>query len=207
MGDFRSLKVAKSGGRYFYELNTPGWPSLVCDQYHLSELNRIVPFQEKPHALKVLLLAITKKCALQCEHCFEWDALNGKEKLTTDNLKTIVQKFQANGVGQVQFSGGEPLLRMPAILEVVGAAAPGTDFWVITLGHRLTPKMPTHLRVQGLRASPSALITLSRTCTTNSGALKVPMIGWSRQRQMPAGPGSLSACRFAPPELLPPKKT
>ena len=150
MGDFRSLKVAKSGGRYFYELNTPGWPSLACDQYHLSELNRIVPFQEKPQALKVLLLAITKKCALQCEHCFEWDALNGKEKLTVDNLKSIVQKFQANGVGQVQLSGGEPLLRMPAILEVMGAAAPGTDFWIITSGHRFTLENAITLKRAGI---------------------------------------------------------
>lgn len=150
MGDYALRKVAKSGGRYFYDLNTPGWPSLAFDQYHLAELNRIEPFQEKPLALKVLLLAITKKCALQCEHCFEWDALNGKEKLSMENLKTVIRKFQANGVAQVQFSGGEPLLRMPAMLELLASAAPGTDFWVITSGHRLTPENALALHNAGL---------------------------------------------------------
>jgi MoaA/NifB/PqqE/SkfB family radical SAM enzyme len=150
MGDYRLRKVTKAGGRYFFDLNTPGWPSLAFDQYHLAELNRIEPFREKPLFLKVLLLAITKKCALQCAHCFEWDALNGKEKLSVENLKTIIQKFQTNGVAQVQFSGGEPLLRMPAMLEVIGAAAPGTDFWVITSGHRLTPEAAFSLRQAGL---------------------------------------------------------
>jgi MoaA/NifB/PqqE/SkfB family radical SAM enzyme len=150
MGDYRLRKVTKAGGRYFFDLNTPGWPSLAFDQYHLAELNRIEPFQDKPLYLKVLLLAITKKCALQCAHCFEWDALNGKEKLSIENLKTIIHKFQANGVAQVQFSGGEPLLRMPAMLEVMGAAAPGTDFWVITSGHRLTPEAACTLRQAGL---------------------------------------------------------
>ncbi len=150
MGDYGLRKVAKSGGRYFYDLNTPGWPSLAFDQYHLAELNRIEPFHNKPNFLKVLLLAITKKCALQCEHCFEWDALNGKEKLTVENLKTIVHKFQANGVAQVQFSGGEPLLRMLAMLEVLDAAAPATDFWVLTSGHRLTSENALRLKKAGL---------------------------------------------------------
>ena len=150
MGDYGLRKVAKSGGRYFFDLNTPGWPSLAFDEYHLAELNRIEPFQEKPLALKVLLLAITKKCALQCAHCFEWDALNGKEKLSIENLKTVIRKFQENGVAQVQFSGGEPLLRVPAMLELMAAAAPGTDFWVITSGHRFTAENAVALRRAGL---------------------------------------------------------
>lgn len=150
MGNYALQKVAKSQGRYFYDLNTPGWPSLAFDQYHLAELNRIEPFQDKPLALKVLLLAITKKCALQCEHCFEWDALNGKEKLSIENLKTIIRQFQTNGVAQVQFSGGEPLLRMSAMLELMASAAPGTDFWVITSGHRLTLENALALQNAGL---------------------------------------------------------
>jgi MoaA/NifB/PqqE/SkfB family radical SAM enzyme len=149
-GDFDLIKVAYNGGRYYYDLNTPGWPSRAFDDYHLSELNRITPFRQGSHYLKILLLAITKKCAMQCAHCFEWDALNGKEKLSEEDLLSIVGHFQHNGVGQVQLSGGEPLLRMPAILKLLEKAQPNTEFWVLTSGHRLTAENAQALAQAGL---------------------------------------------------------
>ena len=150
LGDFALTKVAKVDGRYYYEYNTPGWPSQAYDEYHLAEINRVTPFRHKPFAFKNVIVAITKKCALRCEHCFEWEALNGKEKLTTPNLQAIVYKFQEQGVGQLQFSGGEPLLRMPALLTILKTAKPGTDFWVITSGHHFTLKNARALKQAGL---------------------------------------------------------
>ncbi|KAA5543470.1 radical SAM protein [Adhaeribacter rhizoryzae] len=150
LGDFAYKKVAKVDNRYFYEYNTPGWPSKAFDDYHLAELNRLVPFEQKPYFFKNVIIAITKKCALRCEHCFEWDALNKKEKLTTHDLQAIVQQFQAQGVGQLQFSGGEPLLRMPTLISLLQTAQPGTDFWVLTSGHLLTPEHAQSLKQAGL---------------------------------------------------------
>jgi MoaA/NifB/PqqE/SkfB family radical SAM enzyme len=150
LGDSALKKVAKVDGRYYYEYNTPGWPSSAYDEYHLAELNRIVPFRQKPYHFKNVIIAITKKCALRCEHCFEWEALNTKEKLTTPDLAAMVQQFQDQGVGQLQFSGGEPLLRLPALLSVLETARPGTDFWVITSGHLLTAEAATALKKAGL---------------------------------------------------------
>ncbi|GEO04941.1 hypothetical protein AAE02nite_26050 [Adhaeribacter aerolatus] len=150
LGDFAFKKVAKVDNRYFFEYNTPGWPSQAFDDYHLAELNRIVPFQHKPYVFKNVIVAITKKCALRCEHCFEWDVLNQKEKLTLADLQTIVRQFQEQGVGQLQFSGGEPLLRMPALLTLLKTAQPGTDFWVLTSGHLLTLETAQALKQAGL---------------------------------------------------------
>ncbi len=150
LGDSALSKVVKVGERYYYEYNTPGWPSQAFDAYHLAELSRIAPIQEKPFYLKNVIVAVTKKCALRCEHCFEWDALNGKETLTVANLQKIVQQFQDLGVGQLQFSGGEPLLRMPALLTLLKTAQPSTDFWVLTSGHLLTLANAQSLKEAGL---------------------------------------------------------
>ncbi|KAA3437732.1 radical SAM protein [Rufibacter hautae] len=150
LGDSPITKVAKIDGRYYYEYNTPGWPSQAYDDYHLAELNRIMPFQDKPFAFKNVIMAVTKKCAMRCEHCFEWDALNGKEKLTVDNLQNMVRQFQEQGVAQLQFSGGEPMLRMPALLSVLKSAKPITDFWVLTSGHLFTLENAQALKEAGL---------------------------------------------------------
>src|SRR5688500_18718537 len=50
LGDSAFFKVAKVSGRYYFEYNTPGWPSQAFDDYHLAELNRVFPFQNKPFA-------------------------------------------------------------------------------------------------------------------------------------------------------------
>jgi len=125
-------------------------PSQAFDDYHLAELNRIAPFRHQPFGFKYVIIAITKKCALRCEHCFEWDALNQKEKVTVADLQAMVQQFQELGLAQLQFSGGEPLLRMPALLSILQTARPGTDFWVITSGHLLTLENVCALKQAGL---------------------------------------------------------
>ncbi|MBK6364942.1 MAG: radical SAM protein [Saprospiraceae bacterium] len=80
------------------------------------------------------MFAITNKCPLHCEHCFEWDNLNKEEHLTTAEIINTVHKFQDYGTTQVMFSGGEPMLRIHDIYQTLQAAKPGTDFWIITSG-------------------------------------------------------------------------
>ncbi|ALI97707.1 radical SAM protein [Rufibacter tibetensis] len=150
LGNSPFIKAAKVAGRFYYEYNTPGWPSKAYDDYHLAELNRVFPFQDKPFAFKNVIMAVTKKCALRCDHCFEWDALNGKEKLTVENLHEIVRNFQEQGVAQLQFSGGEPMLRVPAMLSVLKEAQPVTDFWALTSGHLFTLENAFALKKAGL---------------------------------------------------------
>ena len=88
--------------------------------------------------LHMAFVAITKKCPLACEHCFEWDNLNKREKLSLSDLKKIVYSLQEKKIAQIHFSGGEPMLRVQDMLEVLQTAKPGTDFWVITSGYNFT---------------------------------------------------------------------
>ena len=126
-------KASKVNGRYFWRLGAPGFPSLAMSNLHRAELGRFIPGAQ-PKGLRTVFLAITKKCSMNCRHCFEWDNLNEPETLTTEDLISIVHTFQDYGTAQVMFSGGEPLRRIDAVFDVLAASRPGTDFWLITSG-------------------------------------------------------------------------
>ena len=149
-GEFVPRKMAYVAGRYYRGYHSPGWPSPAYHAYVATALNRIVPFRPQQNTLTMVFLAITKKCPLACEHCFEWEALNQKEKLTLPDLHALVRTFQDQGVTQIFFSGGEPMLRVHDLLEVLPAARPGTDFWVITSGFNFTRQNAEKLKQAGL---------------------------------------------------------
>ncbi|MET4073904.1 radical SAM protein [Hymenobacter sp. UYCo722] len=148
-GDLKVQKIARVAGRYYREYQTPGWPSAAYDAYVATTVNRLVPFRGDAETLNLVFLAITKKCPLACDHCFEWDALNQKETLTREHIRDMVAEFQARHVSQIFFSGGEPMLRVNDLVAVVAAARPGTDFWVITSGFNFTRENAGRLRRAG----------------------------------------------------------
>ncbi|HEX8505116.1 MAG TPA: radical SAM protein [Hymenobacter sp.] len=148
-GDLAVRKVACVAGRYYREYQTPGWPSAAYDAYVATTVNRLVPFRTDTDTLNLVFLAITKKCPLACEHCFEWDALNQKEVLTRAQIQEMVARFQARHVTQIFFSGGEPMLRLNDLVAVVDMARPGTDFWVFTSGFHFTRENAARLKQAG----------------------------------------------------------
>ncbi|QNP51973.1 radical SAM protein [Hymenobacter qilianensis] len=149
-GEYQVQKVAYVAGRYYQEFQKPGWPSAAFNSYIATTLNRLVPFRPTQNAVQMVFLAITKKCPLACEHCFEWNALNQREKLSLADLRTMVANFQTRGVTQIFFSGGEPMVRINDMLEVLRTASSGTDFWVFTSGFNFTSANAQHLRQAGL---------------------------------------------------------
>ena len=72
-GNVKLNRVVKSDGRYFFALNVPGWPSKAFDQFMENSLNRVYSFRPENKHLQTMIFAITKKCPLRCEHCFEWN--------------------------------------------------------------------------------------------------------------------------------------
>lgn len=153
MGNFNNVKLMKVDGRYYWDMHAPGWPSRAFNKHSAGEINRISPFREKSDYLNSMIFAITKKCPLQCEHCYEWKELNGKETLSLNDLKKIIQKFQerGKGVAQIQLSGGEPLSRFDDMVELLRSSKSGTDFWVVTSGYKLTAERAKTLKDAGLK--------------------------------------------------------
>lgn len=144
-------KGAVVGGRFFTIMSYPGGPSAAQDVFIKNELHRVRPIPGHTPGLLLLIVAMTKKCPLRCEHCFEWDALNGRDTLSADDVRSIIQKFQTRGVAQVELSGGEPLNRFDDLLRIVGESdTTASDFWVLTSGYRLTADRAGALKAAGL---------------------------------------------------------
>lgn len=152
LGPMHLRKFAIAGGRYYYDMYTPGYPSAAFDAYIRSEAARIIPSKRQLPGIRFtnIIMAITKKCTLQCEHCFEWDALNGREQLSGEDLRRMVGYFQEGGVAQMQLSGGEPMLRYNDLVATLQSARSGTDFWLLTSGYRLDAPRAAALKAAGL---------------------------------------------------------
>ena len=145
-----TFKYARAGGRWFWDLYSPGWPSTAFRRYIAEELNQSLPFRPSRPSLQVLLMAVTKACPLACEHCFEWDALNRAETLSATDLRGILVRFLDQGLAQVQFSGGEPLRRFQDLLGLIALARNRADTWIITSGFGLTDAKAADLKRAGL---------------------------------------------------------
>jgi len=143
-------KLVHVDGRYFWDLYVPGYKSSSIKNFFEGEANRIIPASRKTARFNNVMVAITKRCPLRCEHCFEWESLNGSETLSLNDLKNIISKFQEKGTGQIQLTGGEPLLRKDDLIELIRSSKPGTDFWIFTSGFNLTSETAQKLKEAGL---------------------------------------------------------
>ena len=149
-GKAHPRKLACVDGRYFTDLYTPGWPSLPYRRFVEGELHRQQPLDRPVTRFTNVHLAVTRRCALSCEHCFEWDSLETQEVLTLDALKGMVASLQAIGVGQIHLTGGEPMLRLEEVLELIRTAQPTSAFWLLSSGQNLTLDSARRLKDAGL---------------------------------------------------------
>lgn len=148
-GDLK--KIYKIGGKYYFNQYTPGWPSKAYDHLIRSELRRQASPLTVTEKLSFMFLAITRKCPMRCEHCFEWDNLNQKESFTRDELLQVVDLYQKEGVLQFHFSGGEPMVRIKDLLEVIRYASKKSECWVLTSGFNVTDDNARKLREAGCK--------------------------------------------------------
>lgn len=141
-------KVVKTDGRYFWRMSAPGFPSAACRKMHECEIDRMMPEPKNP-GLRSIVFAVTKKCTLNCEHCFEWDDLAHTDTIGTSDILNIVRKFQDYGTTQFLFTGGEPVLRLDDICYVIESAAKDSDFWIFTSGRGLSLERARKLKNSG----------------------------------------------------------
>lgn len=150
LGNNKTKKMSLVNGKYRWALYVPGWPSRTWNQFFKSEINRYDSVRGKCNRFVNVFVAVTKKCSLQCEHCFEWEALNGKESLTVDNLKKIINNVHDQGVSQIQLTGGEPMLRINDMLELINTSPKDIEFWILTAGIHFNAQNAQKLKEAGL---------------------------------------------------------
>ena len=143
-------KVVSIANQHLWRINIPAWESPFFEVFLHSELNRLEPHNLSKHRLTLTYLAITKKCPLKCEHCFEWYNLNKKEKISTSNIDTMIENLQSIGSTNIAFTGGEPMLRVKEIIDAISKYKNNSAFWVITSGFNFNSKNAHALKVAGL---------------------------------------------------------
>lgn len=149
---FRHLhKAVVVEGRVFSMMSVSGSPSPGLDTMLRNELHRSVPIPGFTKGMLLLFMAITKKCSMHCEHCFEWEALNHKDVMSVEDIRTIIRKFQARGLANVELGGGEPMNRFHDLLEILRQSdTEQSDFWIVSSGYLLDGARAKKLKEAGL---------------------------------------------------------
>ncbi len=142
-------RCIKAGGKYFFSVYIPGYPSALFNRYIRTELNYISPHNQPVNRLQVLQLAITNRCPLKCEHCFEWNNLNREETFSTEQLVQLVKKFSAEGCAQFHLTGGEPMVKLARLTEIISQAGLTHEFYVLSSGLNITEENARRLKEAG----------------------------------------------------------
>jgi len=158
LGNDKVHKMVCVNGKYHIGLYTPAWKSPGYERFIASQLHDFKPVTKGAvNRFNNVFFAITKKCALQCEHCFEWENLNKKEVLSEKELQGIVKRIQEKGVSQIHLSGGEPLLKMDTLVALLNNADKASEFWLVTSGFKLTNTNARRLKEAGLTGAVISL--------------------------------------------------
>jgi MoaA/NifB/PqqE/SkfB family radical SAM enzyme len=148
-GNDGKRKFSSKNGKYWFGIHLPPFPSKSFDKYILTELNRYVRHKSPINAFQQVNFAITTKCPMRCEHCFEWDNLNLPETFSLDQLQEITKLFQNQGLGHISLSGGEPMIRFEEMLQLIEKGDRSTQWWMITSGFNLNEEKAKRLKKAG----------------------------------------------------------
>ncbi|MBE0652184.1 MAG: radical SAM protein [Bacteroidales bacterium] len=150
-------RFISSGNRYFFADNIPGWPSKAFTNQFRSEIRRTIPESFGKIPPTTIFIAITSRCPLRCTHCYEWENLSQKETLSIEQLRLIVGKVKDYGISHIQLSGGEPLMRVDDLTELIRLSAGSADVWINTSGFGLTREIARKLKEAGLTGAEISL--------------------------------------------------
>lgn len=89
---------------------------------------------------KVVQIHPSRRCNLECQHCYSSSSPKATEMLSADKLKAAIDGLAAQHYGWASFSGGEPLLYRPLPEVLTHARAAGMRNSIVTIGMLLTPQ-------------------------------------------------------------------
>ncbi|WP_228850588.1 radical SAM/SPASM domain-containing protein [Aegicerativicinus sediminis] len=150
LGEFTLKKMVEVDGKSYMGLYTPGWNDSIYRRFITSELIHFKSHSQKVFRFNHVHLAITNKCALRCDHCYAWDNLNQRDPLNKEEMISVIQKIQSLGTAQIHFTGGEPMIKLDILLELVRAGNWKSNLWLNTSGFKLTFENARKLKKEGL---------------------------------------------------------
>lgn len=157
MGNKKLVRAYKVEGKYAWDMFNPAWPSPGFNAFFKRHLIEVQPVENDDKVLRRLLIAITKRCPLQCEHCSEAATLYQKDVLSFDEFTAKIDPFVAQGVGQLVYSGGEPLSRFEDLLKFLNRYQSSCNQWIYTSAFGLTIEKARQLKAAGLDGAAISL--------------------------------------------------
>lgn len=157
MGHKKLVRAFKTDGKYHWDMFNPAWPSKGFDAFFRTHLLELQPVEGTEQLLRRLLIAITKRCPLSCEHCSEADTLYQKDILSFEGFSERIDTFADKGIGQLVYSGGEPLSRFDDLLRFLARYKDRCDQWIYTSAFGLTPEKAKALKAAGLNGAAVSL--------------------------------------------------
>jgi len=98
----------------------------------------------------VIVWNITKRCNLNCIHCYAQAVSQAKDEISTKQAKEILKDLAHYGVPVVLFSGGEPLMRDDLVELAKFAVEQGMRAVISTNGTLITREKAKELKDVGL---------------------------------------------------------
>ena len=123
-------------------------------------LVKAIAFRRLFNSRKVLSLdyGFTAACNLSCKHCFSTafgtqNSSFNKPMLTIDQMKILLNKCVKAGIITYNFQGGEPLMDIDLLAELIGTCNPwGSYIQITTNGTLATKRNLKFLKERGLDA-------------------------------------------------------
>lgn len=152
-------KIIKFNNWYYTSLTVPHWPSKPFDLMVANGgFNFTSDGKRYSRQIDTAILAITRKCYYDCKHCYEHYNLGDKDIVPIERWKDVIKTIQKIGVSIITFSGGEPMLRLKGLLELLESSDKNlSDFHVHTSGYGVTPEKALALKNAGLHAAAIGL--------------------------------------------------
>jgi len=131
-----------------YVEKVPGNGLLRCDRKPLVE--------RRPSRVQAICLAVTHRCNLNCQYCFESAYPERESDMSLDNARAALRLFPEDSDMSISFFGGEPLLQFDLIRQIVGDAERmaadrkvNISFHITTNGTLLTREISEFLDAHG----------------------------------------------------------
>jgi MoaA/NifB/PqqE/SkfB family radical SAM enzyme len=147
-------KVVRMGDRFYSALTVPHYPSSAYDNMVAhGGFNAASAGTPLNRQISTALLAITGACNLRCKHCYERFNIGIKEDVPIARWREVIRELQQRGTSVIVLSGGEPMLRLDGVLELLRSGDKNlSDFHLHTSGQGVAFEKATMLKDAGLTA-------------------------------------------------------
>ena len=153
--ELKLCKIVKHGRSIRFSLNVPRWPSKPFDRMVAGGgLNITAAGTPAKRQVDMALLAVTRKCAYRCAHCYERFNIADDDTVPVGSWRKTIRDLQDLGTSVIVLSGGEPMRRPDALLEILRTADHDrSEFHLHTAGDGVTAENASALKDAGLQAA------------------------------------------------------